>query len=166
MKYHVTLGDDRIEVVIEGDDVSIDGRRLRAHLDEAGGGAAYSLSVGGRVYPIVARRGSGRGTFDIALEGHRFVVEALDARAKAIRALAGAGGKAAGPGHLMAPMPGMIVRVNVVAGETVQPGQGLVVMEAMKMENELRASAPATVRRVAVSPGSAVEKGALLLEME
>jgi pyruvate carboxylase subunit B len=48
----------------------------------------------------------------------------------------------------------------------VQAGQGLVVMEAMNMENELRASAAGTVKRVHVSPGTAVEKGALLLEME
>jgi propionyl-CoA carboxylase alpha chain len=66
----------------------------------------------------------------------------------------------------MAPMPGLIVRVNVAAGDRVQPGQGLVVMEAMKMENELRATAAGTVKRVMAAPGAAVEKGALLLEME
>jgi pyruvate carboxylase subunit B len=63
-------------------------------------------------------------------------------------------------------MPGMIVRVQVVEGDVVQPGQGLVVMEAMKMENELRATAVGTVSRVRVAPGTAVEKGALLLELE
>jgi pyruvate carboxylase subunit B len=63
-------------------------------------------------------------------------------------------------------MPGMIVRVNVSEGDAVQAGQGLVVMEAMKMENELRATASGTVKRVHVAPGTAVEKGALLLEME
>ena len=60
----------------------------------------------------------------------------------------------------------MIVRVHVADGEVVQPGQGLVVMEAMKMENELRATAAGTVRRVHVASGTAVEKGALLLELE
>jgi biotin carboxyl carrier protein len=63
-------------------------------------------------------------------------------------------------------MPGLIVRVNVQEGDRVRAGQGLVVMEAMKMENELRASADGIVRRVIVIPGSAVEKGAQLLEME
>jgi len=60
----------------------------------------------------------------------------------------------------------MIVRINVNEGDVVKPGQGLVVMEAMKMENELRATADGAVRRVLVAPGTAVEKGALLLEME
>jgi biotin carboxyl carrier protein len=63
-------------------------------------------------------------------------------------------------------MPGLIVRVSVAEGEDVRPGQGLVVMEAMKMENELRATAAGRVKRVVVAPGSAVEKGAMLLEME
>jgi pyruvate carboxylase subunit B len=63
-------------------------------------------------------------------------------------------------------MPGMIVRVNVEVGARVHPGQGLVVMEAMKMENELRALAEATVKAVHAQPGAAVEKGALLIELE
>ena len=66
----------------------------------------------------------------------------------------------------MAPMPGLVVRVNVREGDEVRSGQGLVVMEAMKMENELRATAAGVVRRVVVAAGSAVEKGALLVEME
>jgi pyruvate carboxylase subunit B len=63
-------------------------------------------------------------------------------------------------------MPGLIVRVNVKAGDTVQAGEGLVVMEAMKMENELRATAAGTVRSVEVTAGTAVEKGALLVALE
>ena len=166
MKYHVRIADEEFEVVVEGDDVTIDGRQVRAHLDDVSGGAAFSLRVGDAVHAVLAKRGAERGAFDLSLGGYRFSVEALDARARAIRQIAGAGGRAAGPAHLMAPMPGLIVRVNVQAGDAVQPGQGLVVMEAMKMENELRAAAAGTVKRVAVTPGSAVEKGALLLEME
>ena len=166
MKYHVRIGEEEFEIVLEGDDVTIDGRRVRAHVDDVSGGAAYTLRVGDEVHNLLAKRGAERGAFELSIGGHRFAVEALDARAKAIREISGAGGKAAGPAHLMAPMPGLIVRVNVQAGDAVQPGQGLVVMEAMKMENELRAAAAGTVKRVAVTPGSAVEKGALLLEME
>ena len=54
----------------------------------------------------------------------------------------------------------------VIEGDDVQPGQGLVVMEAMKMENELRASSAGTVKRILVTPGTAVEKGVVLLELE
>jgi pyruvate carboxylase subunit B len=72
---------------------------------------------------------------------------------------------ASGPAPLVAPMPGLVVRVNVVVGDQVAAGQGLVVMEAMKMENELRASAPGTVRAVHAEPGAAVNKGAVLVEL-
>jgi pyruvate carboxylase subunit B len=63
-------------------------------------------------------------------------------------------------------MPGLIVRVNVSVGDRVEAGQGIVVMEAMKMENELRATAAGTVRSVNATSGTAVEKGALLVELE
>jgi pyruvate carboxylase subunit B len=63
-------------------------------------------------------------------------------------------------------MPGLIVRVNVNVGDEVQAGQGLVVMEAMKMENELRATAAGTVKSIEVVAGTAVEKGTLLVALE
>jgi pyruvate carboxylase subunit B len=63
-------------------------------------------------------------------------------------------------------MPGLILRVNVKVGDSVQAGQGIVVMEAMKMENELRATAAGIVKSVDVTPGTAVEKGALLVALE
>jgi biotin carboxyl carrier protein len=63
-------------------------------------------------------------------------------------------------------MPGLVVRVLVQPDERVPAGQGLVVIEAMKMENELRAPSAGIVRRVGVTAGSAVEKGALLIELD
>ncbi len=72
----------------------------------------------------------------------------------------------AGPSPLVAPMPGLVVRVTVQPGDVVAAGQGLVVMEAMKMENELRAPAAGTVKSVRVVPGTAIEKGAVLVELE
>jgi pyruvate carboxylase subunit B len=122
--------------------------------------------LGNEVHRLLVRRGASRGRYTMWLDGIRLEVEALDERSRAIRELAAATGGPTGPAPLVAPMPGMIVRVNVQEGAAVQAGQGLVVMEAMKMENELRASAAGTVKRVHVSPGTAVEKGALLLEME
>jgi pyruvate carboxylase subunit B len=63
-------------------------------------------------------------------------------------------------------MPGLIVQLRVQVGDMVSAGTGLVVMEAMKMENELRAPAAGKVRAVHVAVGAAVEKGALLVELE
>jgi len=72
----------------------------------------------------------------------------------------------AGPQRVTAPMPGKIVKLLVKPGDKVQPRQGVVVVEAMKMENELRARAEGTVTEVRVTEGSSVEAGAILVVLE
>jgi biotin carboxyl carrier protein len=165
VKYFVRVGDRELELAIDGSSVKLDGAAVSAHLDDLPSVPMQLASIDGRVHRIIARRME-RGVYEIAIDGYRFTVEALDERARVIRELSGNSQKVVAAGHLKAPMPGLIVRVNVNEGDQVRSGQGLVVMEAMKMENELRATASATVRRIVVSPGSAVEKGAVLLEME
>lgn len=166
MKYIATVDGADLEVVLDGEQVLVNGTRAPARLAEVAGTPERVLMLGDEVHRLIVRRGASRGRYTIWVGGFRFDVEALDERARAIRELAAASAGPSGPAPLVAPMPGMIVRLNVQEGEPVQAGQGLVVMEAMKMENELRAAAAGTVRRVHVSPGTAVEKGALLLELE
>ena len=85
----------------------------------------------------------------------------------ALQGTAGAGRKTAhGPAEVHAPMPGKIVRVSASVGAAVEAGDGLVVMEAMKMENELRAPRGGRVREVRVGEGQAVETGALLVVID
>ena len=166
MKYYVRVGDQEIEVVHDGGEVHVDGKDLDAHIAEVEGTPVRMLTVGDEVHRIVVRRGAERGRYILWVDGFRHEVEALDERMRAIRELAGTTAGPVGPAPLLAPMPGMVVRVQVQVGDVVQPGQGLVVMEAMKMENELRAIAPATVKAVIAQRGTAVEKGALLIELE
>jgi biotin carboxyl carrier protein len=166
MKYFVTVNDSEVEVTLDGEQVSVAGLATRAGLTEVRGTPERLLMLGTEVHRVIVRRGASRGRYTIWAGGFRFEVEALDERSRAIRELAAASSGPSGPAPLIAPMPGMIVRVHVSEGDDVQTGQGLVVMEAMKMENELRAPASGTVRRVHVAAGTAVEKGALLLEME
>jgi pyruvate carboxylase subunit B len=124
------------------------------------------VKVGVRVYRVVVQRRTGRGRYSLWVDGYRFETEALDERTRSIRDLSAANAGPSGPAPILAPMPGLIVRVNVSIGDRVEAGQGIVVMEAMKMENELRATAAGTVRSIEVSPGTAVEKGALLVALE
>lgn len=166
VKYFVRIGAAQHEVEIDGESVTIAGQTVRAHVEDLSGTPLQIVTVGKEAHRVLARLGQQRGQYDLSIDGYRFVVEALDERTRTIRELAGASARPAGPAHLLAPMPGLVVRVNVQEGEHVRAGQGLVVMEAMKMENELRATAAGIVRRVVVSPGSAVEKGTTLLEME
>jgi biotin carboxyl carrier protein len=166
MKYFVRIGDSELELTLEGDRVDVDGATSSARLADVEGTPVRMLTVGDEVHRIVVRPAGARGRYTIWVDGFRHEVEALDERMRAIRELSGVSAGPVGPAPLVAPMPGMIVRVNVQVGDRVHPGQGLVVMEAMKMENELRAQAEASVKAVLAQPGTAVEKGALLIELE
>jgi pyruvate carboxylase subunit B len=166
MKYFIKLGDEEHVVVIDGETITYDGVAMRARVEDIVGTPLQMVRVGDAVHRLHARRGSTRGLYELSVAGHRFQVEALDERSHAIRELSGASAKPAGPANVVAPMPGLIVRITVKEGDAVRAGQGLIVMEAMKMENELRAPANGTVKRIAVAAGNAVEKGTVLLELE
>lgn len=166
MKYQVTVGAADVDVYLDGDVATIDGTSSVVHLSEVEGTPVRMVTIDDEVHRVVARRGATRGRYTLWIDGFRFEVEALDERTRTIRALSAAAAGPSGPAPLIAPMPGMIIRVSVQVGDVVEPGQGLVVMEAMKMENELRATAAGTVKAVLAHPGTAVEKGAVLLELE
>lgn len=166
MKYIVRVGDVDVEVLLDGDVVTVDGVSSVAHAGELEGTPVRMVTIGDEVHRVVARRGETRGRYSLWLDGFRYDVEALDERSRAIRELSAANAGPSGPAPLIAPMPGMIVRISVQVGDVVQPGQGLVVMEAMKMENELRATSAGTVKAILAQTGAAVDKGAVLLELE
>jgi biotin carboxyl carrier protein len=166
VKYIVRSHGREMEIDVDADGVRIDGEAVPARLAEVAGTPERVLTVGAAIHRVIVRRGVNRGDYTLWVDGYRFEVEALDERTRAIRELAAVSAGPGGPAPLKSPMPGMIVRVNVAAGDAVQVGQGLVVIEAMKMENELRATGAGTVKRVHVTAGTAVEKGALLVEME
>jgi biotin carboxyl carrier protein len=166
VRYVVTVAGERIVVNVEASEVIIDGERTCAELAAVPSTPIRVVTIGDVVHEVVERRRYARGRYTLWLDGFTFEVEALDERTRAIHDLAGNRGTAAGPAPLIAPMPGLVVRVNVQPGDQVSPGQGLVIIEAMKMENELRAQAAGRVKAVPVAPGTVVEKGALLVELE
>lgn len=166
MKYVVTINGEEHEVLLDAAGVHLDGDDVAAQVMPLEGTPVRMVTIGDEVHRVVVRPGATRGAYTLWLDGWRYEVEALDERAKAIRELSGASAGPSGPAPLKAPMPGLIVRVNVAVGDQVQAGQGMVVMEAMKMENELKASAAGRVKSILATPGTAVEKGALLVELE
>ena len=166
MKYIVEVNGERVTVDLDGEGVHVDGADVRAHLADVEGTPVRLVTIGDEVHRVVARRGPGRGRYTLWLDGYRYEVEALDERSRTIRDMTAAASGPRGPAPVVAPMPGLVVRVNAQPGDTVRAGQGLVVMEAMKMENELRAAADGTVTAVLVTPGTAVEKGTVLVELE
>lgn len=166
MKYIVDLGTERVDVVLDGGRVTVDGADADARVAEVPGTPVRLVTIGDTVHRVIARRTGARGSYTLWVDGWRYDAEALDERRRAIADLDAAGGQASGPAPLTAPMPGLIVRVAVSIGDPVAAGQSLVVMEAMKMENELRAPAGGTVVRIHAVVGSAVERGMVLVELE
>ena len=167
MRYVVQLNDERKSVWLDSDGARYESESpVHAELSDIEGSPVRMVKIGTHVYRVVTQKRQGKGRYTLWVDGYRFESEALDERTRAIRDLSAASAAPAGPAPILAPMPGMIVRVSVKAGDRVEAGQGVVVMEAMKMENELRATAAGTVRSVEVAPGTAVEKGALLVALE
>ena len=163
MKYFVHIGGREIEVAVDGDQVSVAGRSMHAHLSPMPGTPLRHLLMDGRSVTLVLESRE-RGEWQVGLAGARYDAKVVDERTRHIQGLTAGAATQAGPAVLKAPMPGLVVRVLVVPGDRVAAGQGLVVLEAMKMENELRAPAGGIVRSVSAVPGQAVEKGQVLVE--
>jgi acetyl/propionyl-CoA carboxylase alpha subunit len=166
VRYVVELTGERKVVALDSDGVRYEAEQpVHAELADIESSPVRMVKIGTHVYRVVVKRRQGRGRYILWVDGYRFESEALDERTRAIRDLSAASAGPAGPVPITAPMPGLIVRVNVKAGDKVEAGQGMVVMEAMKMENELRSTAAGVVRSVEVSAGMTVEKGALLVAL-
>jgi pyruvate carboxylase subunit B len=122
------------------------------------------LLVDGRSYPCALREDDDGLVLILRGREHRF--EVLSERRKRIRDLGISTDEGARSKNIVAPIPGLVVEIEVEEGEAVQAGQGIVVMEAMKMENELKAPAAGVVRAIRVEKGTPVDQGRLLVEIE
>jgi biotin carboxyl carrier protein len=171
VKYHVRLGSRTVEVEVDGGLVSVDGEPFEAHVASVPGTPLHHLLLAGESWTIAAQPLAGPGEaggsrWALGAVGERIEVEVVDDRTRQIQSLTSRRAGGPGGGVVRAPMPGLVVRVEVSEGERVSAGAGLVVVEAMKMENELRAARPGVVAKVHVQPGSIVEKGAPLVTLD
>lgn len=148
----------RLAVTVDERTFTVDARRVTREslslLVQEGDGPARSVDAA-----VTPRPG---GSYDVTLDGQA-IPATLVAR---FGRRASDGPQGTGPQQVTAPMPGKIVRLLVAPGDEVTPRQGLVVIEAMKMENELKASRAGRVKAVRVAEGQSVEAGALLVTVE
>ena len=163
-RYVVSLLGERHEVEVgPGGRVVVDGRGHEASLAATSPPHGHSLLLDGGSFKLLALRERG-GAWELQLDGRSAPAEVLDARTARIRELSAAAGGRTEVVSLKAPMPGLVVRVAVGEGDAVEEGDTVLIVEAMKMENELRATGAARVTRVHAAPGEAVEKGQVLVE--
>lgn len=169
-------------------EVEVNGRTRSVSVERAGSHGRFRVTVDGDVTLVDARRSSEFGLSLVFPEGdHRGVCVALAPgtapgemlaylRGRSVpvtvngrrtgRVAADTGAGAHGEQKVVAPMPGRVVRVLVAAGDEVGARQPVVVVEAMKMENELRSPKTGRVKEVSVEPGASVEAGRVLLVIE
>jgi pyruvate carboxylase subunit B len=166
MKYYIDIEGRTYEIDIGPDGLRLDGHKIEADLKPNHDSNLWHLVLNGRSHTLCARRRERRGEWDIVIDGRRHEILALDERRRAIRELSGGEAASHGPLEVRAPMPGLVIKVEVDPGAEVERGQGLIVIEAMKMENELRASSAGRVSDIRVTAGQAVDKGEPLLVIE
>ena len=128
----------------------------------------YSIIIDGRSYEVLISSQPGQtaatraGPYTVTVRGRSHLVQVLDPRR---RRRANALDAREGPQEILAPMPGKVVKVLVAEGQEVSSGDGLLVIEAMKMQNEIRALRSGRVEKLHVNEGTAVEMGVKLLRL-
>lgn len=176
MRYIASLGDQRFSINVEEngqqrqialDDAAyaVDWLRIGGAIASSGAGR-YSLLVNHRSYEVVVRRlevdDEGGQRYEVLIEGQPYTVRLEDERERALASLAG-GAHESGDASIKAPMPGLVVNIPVALGETVERGQTVAVLEAMKMENDLSAPRGGVVKEIKVAQGQAVNQGQPLI---
>ncbi len=163
MKYYVTVGGRTMEVDVMGERVRLDGAEIEAQLVSIPRTPLRRLVLGSVAHTLALLPAKSGWVVESA--GTHWAVDVVDERTRQLEELAGGPGKGRVGGILKAPMPGLVLRVEVEEGQIVEAGTGVVVLEAMKMENEIKAPAPGVVKVVHVSEGQAVDKGVPLVEI-
>jgi pyruvate carboxylase subunit B len=164
VKYVVTVSGRTFDVGITENGVLLNGTPVEASLTAVPDSPLRHLLTdrASRTYAM-RRRPEG---WVVERAGEAWIAQVTDERSRELERFREKRAGRDAPGLVRAPMPGLVLRVEVAVGQQVPAGGGLVVLEAMKMENEIRSPSPGTVRAVLVQAGQAVDKGAPLVEVQ
>lgn len=164
MKYITTVNDRAYTIEINDDrTVTIDGVTYAVDFADVDQQAVFTLLINGESYEAFIQE-TEDGQWQVLLRGMMYSAQVEDEREKRLRAAGGiTAGGAAGEFNLRAPMPGLVVAVPVSEGQAVKKGENLVVLESMKMQNELKSPRDGTVMRVKVKPGDSVEQNQIMI---
>lgn len=166
MKYFVTIDDHEHAVDVEVRPtgelvVQLDGRPMDNDVVVLDDGS-LSIRIDGKVLDLTVE--GSPPDVGVVASGHRAYVRVESERHRAAAAARRTGGSGSEK-QIVAPMPGRVVKILVNVGDEVKPGQGVAVVEAMKMENELKAKGAGTVAEIHVKSGEAIESGAKLITL-
>lgn len=164
MKYITTLDEKEYLIeIIDEHHVSINGRVQEVDFESISGQPVYSLIVDGKSYEsYVYETEEG---WQVLTRGRQYNLTVEDEREKRLRAAAGSGVAETGEYHLKAPMPGLVVSIPVNEGDKVEKGQVVLILESMKMQNELKSPKAGTIGRIRIKQGETVEQRQALLSV-
>ena len=163
MKYITTInGNEYVIELLANGDLKVNDQIYDADLQQLGEGGLVSLLIDNRSYEAAVQSPE-RDHWQILLEGELYDVQVQDERAYRLAKARGELEADTGVVATRAPMPGVVVRVPVGVDDRVHIGQTMVILESMKMENELKATRAGVVLAVKVSAGDSVEKDAVLV---
>jgi len=148
-------------VTLDDTTYAIDWREIAPIVGNEGAGH-YSLLIAGTSYDIFINKSIEKQTYEISFAGQHFEVKVEDERNKLLTELVKSGASI-GEAVVCAPMPGLVIDVPVEQGAAVTAGQTLVVLEAMKMENDLSSPIAGTIQELRVTKGQTVDEGEVLL---
>jgi acetyl/propionyl-CoA carboxylase alpha subunit len=164
MRYITTVEDKQFLVeIIDEKHVSVDGKVYEVDFESVSGQPVYSLIVDGKSHESYVAPGDH--DWQVLIRGRLYPVTVEDEREKRLRSAAGGGVAETGEFHLRAPMPGLVVAILVEEGQAIKKGQVLLILESMKMQNELKASRDGIIGRVRVKAGETVEQKQTLLSV-
>ena len=164
MKYIATVNDREYVIEINDDHrVLLDGQPVDVDFDSVNEQPVFTLIIDGKSYEAFINEGLGD-ELQVQLRGRQYAVLVQDERERRLRAAGlGEGGAGAGEFQLKAPMPGLIVTIPVEEGQIVHKGDVLVILESMKMQNELRTPRDGVVSRINVAAAEGVDQGQILV---
>jgi biotin carboxyl carrier protein len=164
MKYITTINGQEYTIeILDEHQVIIDGRKLEVDFNSVSGQPIYSMLVDGRSFEGFVY--TGEDSWEVLLMGRQFPVQVEDEREKRLQAAAGRTISESGEYQMKAPMPGMIVSIPVAENQEIQKGQVLVILESMKMQNELKSPRDGIISRIRIKPGETVEQKQTLLSV-
>src|SRR5512134_2549715 len=165
MRYITNVeGKQYLVEILDEKHVSVDGKVYEVDFESVSGQPVYSLIVNGKSHEGYVAQSED--TWQVLLRGRLYAIIVEDEREKRLRSAAGGGVAETGEFHLRAPMPGLVVAIPVGEGQPVKKGQVLLILESMKMQNELKAPRDGTVGRLRVKAGETVEQKQILLSIQ
>ena len=164
MKYITTVEDKQFLVeIIDDKHISVDGKVYEVDFESVSGQPVYSLIVDGKSHESYVAAGDH--DWQVLLRGRLYPVTVEDEREMRLRSAAGGGVVETGEFHLRAPMPGLVVTILVEEGQSIKKGQVLLILESMKMQNELKSPREGVIGRLRVKAGETVEQKQTLLSV-